>query len=55
MTRSSLLRLLVVLATATAGLFAFTGCQSTAQDSSVPWSRPASWEGTLPGIGSGGP
>ena len=55
MNRSALLRLLVALAAATAGLFAFTGCQSSAQDSSVPWSRPASWEGSLPGVGSGGP
>lgn len=55
MTRSSLIRFLVAFATAAAGLLAFTGCQSSAQDSAVPWSRPASWEGSLPGVGSGGP
>jgi hypothetical protein len=29
------------------------GCTSkTAQDTSMPWSRPASWEGQIPGMGS---
>lgn len=29
-----------------------TGCTSkTEQDSSIPWSRPASWEGGIPGMG----
>jgi len=55
MTRPSLLRLLAALVVASTGLVAFTGCQSSAQDSAVPWSRPASWEGSLPGVGSGGP
>lgn len=55
MTRSSLFRLLAALVVASAGLFAFTGCQSGAQDSAVPWGRPAGWEGGLPGVGSGGP
>jgi hypothetical protein len=31
---------------------AATGCTSrTAQDSSMPWSRPANWEGQIPGMG----
>jgi nitrous oxide reductase accessory protein NosL len=31
------------------------GCTSkTAKDTSIPWSRPADWEGTVPGMGSGG-
>lgn len=55
MNRSLLLRLIVALAASAAGLVAFSGCRSSAQDSSVPWSRPASWEGSLPGMGSGGP
>lgn len=30
-----------------------TGCTSkTAQDTSMPWSRPATWEGNIPGMGS---
>lgn len=53
MHRSSFLRLLATLAVASTAMFAFTGCQSSAQDSAVPWSRPASWEGNLPGVGSG--
>lgn len=39
------------------GLLLLTGCTSkTEQDSSIPWSRPASWEGGIPGMGGmGGP
>ncbi|HSI07012.1 MAG: hypothetical protein ACAH89_11665 [Rariglobus sp.] len=39
------------------GSLLFTGCTSkTEQDSSIPWSRPASWEGGIPGMGGmGGP
>ncbi len=30
------------------------GCTSkTAKDTSIPWSRPADWEGQMPGMGSG--
>ena len=34
-----------------------TGCATKQQeDSSIPWSRPASWEGGIPGMGGlGGP
>ena len=38
-----------------AGLFTLLamGCTSrTAQDSSIPWSRPANWEGQIPGMGT---
>ena len=29
-----------------------TGCTSkTEQDSTIPWSRPAGWEGGIPGMG----
>lgn len=32
----------------------FAGCASqTSQDTAIPWSRPASWEGQIPGMGSG--
>lgn len=31
------------------------GCTSrTPQDSSIPWSRPATWEGQIPGMGTPG-
>jgi hypothetical protein len=31
----------------------FTGCTTkTSRDSSIPWSRPASWEGGIPGMGT---
>ncbi len=31
------------------------GCTSkTAKDTSIPWSRPADWEGAVPGMGSSG-
>ena len=26
----------------------------TAKDTSIPWSRPADWEGTMPGMGNQG-
>jgi type IV pilus biogenesis protein CpaD/CtpE len=30
------------------------GCTSkTDKDTSIPWSRPADWEGQMPGMGSG--
>lgn len=36
-----------------AGLFT-TGCETAnPQESSIPWARPADWEGGAPGIGGG--
>ncbi|WP_193372191.1 hypothetical protein [Opitutus terrae] len=29
------------------------GCMSAPRDTSIPWSRPADWEGQIPGMGSG--
>jgi hypothetical protein len=30
-----------------------TGCTTkTSRDSSIPWTRPASWEGGIPGMGN---
>jgi hypothetical protein len=30
------------------------GCAlSSPQDSSIPWSKPADWEGQIPGMGTG--
>jgi len=31
-------------------LLGLTGCTSNQQESSIPWSRPASWEGQIPGV-----
>lgn len=41
--------LLAVLAASIAAIV--TGCSSPT-DSSIPWSRPAGWEGQVPGMGS---
>lgn len=30
------------------------GCASPKRDSSIPWSRPADWEGQIPGMSGGG-
>jgi hypothetical protein len=46
------LRLLIVLA-GIASAFLSTGCTSAQEaDSSIPWSRPANWEGQVPGMGT---
>jgi hypothetical protein len=38
-----------------AGSIFFTGCATkTEADSTIPWSRPASWEGGIPGMGGMG-
>jgi hypothetical protein len=54
----SLRKKLVLAGLALAGIGAslFTsGCASkTPEDSSIPWSRPASWEGGIPGMGGMG-
>lgn len=42
--------LLALLATATV-LAGLTGCTTPPRDSSIPWSRPAEWEGRIPGMG----
>jgi hypothetical protein len=34
-------------------LLGFSGCSIPQQDSSIPWSRPADWEGQIPGMGTG--
>jgi hypothetical protein len=45
---------LVLAALVTSGAF-LAGCSSPS-DSSIPWSRPAGWEGGIPGMGGlGGP
>ena len=43
--------LLLSLALSGASLLS-TGCSTkTEQDSTIPWSRPANWEGGIPGMG----
>jgi nitrous oxide reductase accessory protein NosL len=45
---------LLALLIATFTLLA-TGCTSkTADETSIPWSRPSSWEGQVPGMGTTG-
>lgn len=53
----SLRKKLVLALAGLAAVFAASGCSTkTEQDSSIPWSRPASWEGGIPGMGGlGGP
>jgi hypothetical protein len=41
--------LVALLAVALAALFA--GCVGPKTDSSIPWNRPADWEGRIPGMG----
>ncbi|MBP6506953.1 MAG: hypothetical protein KA257_05255 [Opitutaceae bacterium] len=44
---------LALLLLALGGLF--TGCTTrTNKDSSIPWSRPADWEGQIPGLSQPG-
>lgn len=47
--RQSLLAALVALA----GFFLFAGCVGPKSDSTIPWNRPATWEGQIPGMGAG--
>jgi hypothetical protein len=41
----------IALALAGFALLGLSGCFSDQQDSSIPWSRPADWENTIPGMG----
>jgi len=48
------LSVLAALLFSVATLLFFTGCGAkTEDDSTIPWSRPASWEGGLPGMAPG--
>ena len=44
--RRSIIMLLAALA-----LTAFAGCSKRQDETSIPWSRPADWEGRIPGMG----
>jgi hypothetical protein len=48
---SSLRKPLFVLLLSLLALAGLTGCGPSKQDSSIPWSRPATWEGRIPGMG----
>lgn len=43
--------LFVVFLSAVA-LLGLSSCSNPQQNSSIPWSRPAEWEGRIPGMGS---
>jgi hypothetical protein len=43
--------ILLLLASALAGIF--SGCVAPKSDSTIPWDRPADWEGRIPGMGMG--
>jgi hypothetical protein len=50
-----MLRRLALLVLGSALLAMASGCASKQpEDSSIPWSRPASWEGGVPGMGGMG-
>jgi hypothetical protein len=44
--------LVALLAVALGSLLA--GCVAPKSDSTIPWNRPADWEGQIPGMSSGG-
>ncbi|MFP4352790.1 MAG: hypothetical protein ACLFRP_07215 [Puniceicoccaceae bacterium] len=47
-------RLLLALLAASAGSILLGGCAAKSEDeSTIPWSRPASWEGGMPGMAPG--
>ena len=47
----SLRRILLAAVAASLGLLA-TGCSTNSpKQTSIPWSRPAGWEGQIPGMG----
>jgi len=47
----SLRKVLVALVLGALALAGLAGCTSPQQDTSIPWSRPADWEGQIPGMG----
>jgi hypothetical protein len=44
-------KVLFVSALAALSLAGLSGCSPPKNDSSIPWSRPAEWEGRIPGMG----
>jgi hypothetical protein len=47
----SLRKPLLVLLLSLLAFLGLSGCGPSKQDSSIPWSRPADWEGRIPGMG----
>jgi len=46
------IRKIIVAAVLAGGSFMFfAGCEKDPEASQVPWSRPADWEGQVPGFG----
>jgi hypothetical protein len=48
----NLRKTLFVVITSALVLLGLSSCSAPQQDSSIPWSRPADWEGRIPGMGS---
>lgn len=44
-------KVIALLAFAGFVLLGLSGCFSNQEESSIPWSRPADWENTIPGMG----
>jgi hypothetical protein len=51
MNMPALRRTLFALALAAVALLGLAACTNPQQDTSIPWSRPADWEGRIPGMG----
>lgn len=49
---TSLRKVLLAFALGLLALAGLAGCTAPQQDSSIPWSRPADWEGRIPGLGN---
>lgn len=47
----TLKRRTILLLLATVALMAFAGCTKRQDENAIPWSRPADWEGRIPGMG----
>jgi hypothetical protein len=47
----TLRRTIITIALALFTVLGLSACFSDQQDSSIPWSRPADWENTIPGMG----
>lgn len=43
-------KLFLSLSLATLALLGLSGCASDQKDSTIPWSRPATWENQIPGM-----
>ncbi len=46
-------KIIFILSLATLAALGLSGCAADPKESSIPWSRPQSWENQVPGMGSG--